>query len=67
MSTRIHQINCSLTDVAKEHSFNLQENNTPNKIGTHIKVCKPTHVSTIQEKTCDELQWLIARLAKTSS
>jgi hypothetical protein len=66
-SARAHQTNCSLTDMAEELSYNLQEDDASNKQGYLVKLCKPLHVTAIQETACDELQWHIARVPKTSS
>jgi hypothetical protein len=66
-SARANQGSCSLGNVAKELSSNLQEDHAPNNLGTIVEVCRPLKVTTIEETACDELQWHIARLPKTSS
>jgi hypothetical protein len=47
--------NCSLAKVAEEPSPDLQEDHAPNNLGTMIEVCRPPHVTAIQEIACDEL------------
>ena len=50
---------CSLNDILEEPSFNLQEH------PILIDISKATHVITIQEIACKEIEWHTARLPKT--
>jgi hypothetical protein len=49
-----------------ELSHDLQEDHAPNNLGTTVEVCRPLHVTAIQEIACDESLWHIVRLPKTS-
>jgi hypothetical protein len=69
-STKAGGGNCSLNNIPEELSLDLQEDETrpdvPIELATPIDMCKMPHVLAIQETACNDLQWYIARLPKTS-
>jgi hypothetical protein len=66
-SSRANHASCSLPDVVEELSPELQEDQTPNNLGTVGDVGRPGHVIAILETACKETEWHIARLPKTSA
>lgn len=50
--------------IANEDNTELQESNNPMSAAT---IVEPSQVRSVQETVCDESQWHIARLSKTSS
>jgi hypothetical protein len=65
--SRANHASCSLPDMVEELSFELQEDQAPNNLGTTIDVGKPGHVTAIHETACKETEWYIARLPKIST
>jgi hypothetical protein len=66
-SNRANHASCSLPDVVEEFSPKLQEDQTPNNLGTMIDIERPGHVTAIHEISYEEIEWHIARLPKTSA
>jgi hypothetical protein len=66
-SSRANHASCSLPDVVKELSPELQGDQAPNNLGTTGDVGTPGHVTAIYETACKETEWYIARLPKTSA
>jgi hypothetical protein len=60
-STAAAGASCSLSDIPKEPSTDLQEHPIPNVNN------RTTHVTAIHEIACKESEWHIARLPKTST
>jgi hypothetical protein len=60
-STAAAGASCSLSDIPEEPSTDLQEHPIPNVNS------KTTHVTTIHETACMEIEWHITRLPKTSA
>jgi hypothetical protein len=53
--------------VVEELSPELQEDQTPNNLGTMGDVGRPGHVTAVHESACKETEWHIIRLSKTSA
>jgi uncharacterized UPF0160 family protein len=66
-SARANHASCNLSDVVEEFSPDLQEDQASNNLSTMVDVRRPGYVTAIQETTCKETEWHIARLSKTSS
>jgi hypothetical protein len=66
-SARANHTSYSLSYVVEELSSYLQEDQAPNNLSTMANVGRPPHVTAIQETTCKETEWHIARLPKTLS
>jgi hypothetical protein len=66
-SSRANHTSCSLPDVVKELSSELQEDQAPNNLGTTVDVGRPGHVTAIHEIAYKEMEWHIAKLSKTST
>jgi hypothetical protein len=65
-SSRAKHASCSLPDVVEELSPELEEVHAFNTQGTTSNVGRGGHVTSVQETACDESEWHIARLPKTS-
>jgi hypothetical protein len=70
-SSTAKEANCSLNIIPEELSPDLQDGqtiapDTPIKLVPPIDISRTTH-ATIQETRCNEYQWHIARLPKTSA
>jgi hypothetical protein len=46
-SAGANHASCSLADVAEQLSLDLQEDHTPNNLGTMVEVYRPPHVTAI--------------------
>jgi hypothetical protein len=66
-SSRANHASYSLSDVVKELSLELQEDQAPNNLGTTVDVRRLGHVTANHEIACMETEWHIARLPKTSA
>jgi hypothetical protein len=71
-SSRAKEASCSLNIIPEELSPDLQDGQTiapeaPIELATPIDISRVPHVTAIQETRCDESQWHIARLPKTSA
>jgi hypothetical protein len=53
--------------VVEEVSPELQEDQAPNNLGTVGNVERPGHRTAVHETACQETEWHIARLPKTSA
>jgi hypothetical protein len=65
--SRANHTSCSLPDVVKKLSSELQEDQAPNNLGTTVDVGRPGHVTAIHEIAYKEMEWHIAKLSKTST
>lgn len=69
-STKTRGGSCSLNNIPQELSLDLQEDETrpdvPIELAISIDMCKMPHILAIQETACDDLQYYIAKLPKTS-
>jgi hypothetical protein len=66
-SSRANHTSCSLFNMVKVLSPELQEDQAPNNLGIAGDVGRPSHVTAIHETACKEMEWHIARLPKTSA
>jgi hypothetical protein len=53
---RANHASYSLANVVEELSLDLQEDHAPNNLGTTVEVCKPPHITAVQETACDKLR-----------
>ena len=65
--TRANHASSSFPDVVEELSPELQEDQASNNQGTTNDVGRAGHVSVVHETSCEETEWHIARLPKTST
>jgi hypothetical protein len=66
-SSRANHASCSLPNVVEEVSPELHEEQALNELGTTGDIRRPGHVSAVHETACNETEWHIARLPKTSA
>jgi hypothetical protein len=71
-SSRAKEASCNLNIIPEELFHDLQVGQTttpkaPTELVTPINISRVLHMTAIQETHCDESQWHIARLPKTST
>jgi hypothetical protein len=71
-STTAKEASCSLNIILEEFSPDLQDGHTiapdaPTELVTPINISRAPHVTAIQGTHCNEYQWHIAKLPKTST